>query len=89
MSWIKRHREAQERDNRNCAGRQDFPDSEASPRSEDCKIALYCVSWTGRNGKRTGNSWTSRRKAEHVRDEKIAAGTFLGTMTTYCAGFAF
>ena len=71
------------------AGRTDFPDSAVSPKGPDCDIALYGVLWTGRNGRRTGNSWTSRRHAERVRDEKIANGTFLGTLTTYCGGFAF
>ena len=70
------------------AGREDFPESLLSPRTEGNTIPLYGVIWLGRNGKPTGNSWTSKTKAESVRDARLADGTFQFTFTTYCAGFA-
>ena len=82
-----------EADYKRCDGRQDFPESAMMPQTDDCKIALYVVHWSNEFGV-TGNSWASRRKAESVRDAKIANGTFVRTMTQYpasspCAGFAF
>lgn len=72
------------------AGREDFPASRlVAPMRQDCQTPLYCVVWMATNGKPTGNAWTSRRRAEQVRDRKIADGSFVRTVTHYCSGFAF
>ena len=70
-------------------GRADFPDSITSPRSDDNSLASYCVLWTASNGRTTGNSWSRRETAERVAREKIGDGSFVATMTTYFAGWAF
>lgn len=70
-------------------GATEFPTSTTSPPTKDCTTALYGVLWTASNGKVCGNCWTSKRRAIGVRNKKQAEGTFYGTVTTYCAGFAF
>ncbi len=83
-------RELQKRDREQCRGRQDFPESLAMPHNDYNPVALYGVLWLdGSTGRVTGNSWTSKRKAVAIRDSKLADGTFFGTRTSYCAGFAF
>ncbi len=86
---IRKRRERQEKERAEYHnGRTDFPESEIHGRTSDNNVALYAVSWTFK-GKPTGNSWMDKRIAHRVMKEKQAEGTLLGTLTTYCAGFAF
>lgn len=85
---FKQLREAQKAEAVEFMGRIDFPQSRCSPRTDQNSVPLYVVAWTWKD-KPTGNSWTSRKEAERVRDKKIKEGTFLYTKTTWCAGFIF
>lgn len=70
-------------------GDTEFPESELYPQTSDNLLPHYGVTWFDEKGRLTGNSWRSKVIAEKVRDNKIQAGTFAGTCTSYCAGFAF
>lgn len=58
------------------------------PRTEHNTIALYCVDWTTKSGKRTGNQWTSLVQAMKVYMEKAQQGRNPKGSIRYVAGFA-
>ncbi len=89
MSTYRQRRLEQKAEMERIKGRKDFPDSVIDVKDEDCEIPVYCVSWTDKRGKLTGNSWTNKEKAIQVMEKMIEKGVFHGTRTCYCAGFLF
>lgn len=88
MQTASQRRELIKREEKEFAGRQDFPESLTMPKSKDNNVALYGVSWANKKGNKTGNWWRDKAKAEEVARAKLSEGTFLYTYTAYCSGFA-